>query len=86
LIASLARVVATTKGKVDTTLSMAKTKATSKIKTNAVDTAEVLSVMVWDTKWDNRDKEPTKIATTMSNVPLTHNGAKKRTRWYLSSN
>ena len=84
LIASLARVVATTKSKVGTALSMAKTKATSKTKTNAVDTAEVLPVKVWDPKWDNRDKNPTKIATTMSNVPLTQHGAKLRMRWYLS--
>jgi hypothetical protein len=86
LIASLAKVVATTKSKVATTISMAKTKATSKTKTNAVDTAEVLPVKVWDPKWENSNKIPTKNATTMPNVPLTHNGAKKRMRWYLSSN
>jgi hypothetical protein len=86
LIASLARVVATTKSKVATTISIAKTKATSKTKTNAVDTAEVLPVKVWDPKWENINKIPTKNATTMPNVPLTHNGAKKRMRWYLSSN
>ena len=40
LIGSLARVVATTKSKVGTSLSMAKTKAIIKTKTNAVDTAD----------------------------------------------
>jgi hypothetical protein len=86
LIASLARVVATTESKVDTALSMAKTKASNKTKTNAEDTAEVLPMKVWDSKWDNRDKKPTKIATTISNVPLTQHGAKLMMRWYLSSN
>ena len=86
MIANLARVVATTKSKVATAISMAKTKATSKTKTNAVDMAEVLPVKVWDPKWENSNKIPTKNATTMPNVPLTHNGAKKRMRWYLSSN
>jgi len=84
LIASLARVVATTKSKVATTLSMAKTKANIKTKTNAVDTAEVLLVKVWDPKWENSNKEPTKIVTTMSIVRLTQPGAKLRMRWYLS--
>lgn len=86
MIASLARGVATTKSKVDTTLSTAKTKAIIKTKTNAVDMAEVPPVKVWDPKWENSNKIPTKNATTISNVPLTHNGAKKRMRWYLSSN
>ena len=87
MIASLARVVATTKSKVDITLNMAKTKAIIiKTKTNAVDTAEVPPVKVWDPKWESSNKIPTKNATTMSNVPLTHNGAKKRMKWYLSSN
>ena len=64
------------------TLSMAKTKATSKTKTNAVDTAEVLPVKVWDPKWENSNKKPTKIATTISNVSLTQHGAKKRMRCF----
>ena len=82
---SLIRVAATTKIKVASMLSMAKTKTTSKTKTNAVDTAEVLPVKVWDPKWENSNKIPSKNATTMSNVPLTHNGAKKRMSWRLSS-
>jgi hypothetical protein len=86
LIANLARVVATKKGKGATTLSMAKIKAIIKTKTNAVDTAEVPPVKVWDPKWENSNQETTKIATTMSNVPLTQHGAKLRMRWYLSSN
>lgn len=66
-------------------LSMARIKATSKTKSNAVNTAEVLPVKVWDPKWGNSNKIPTKNAITMSNVPLTHNGAKKRMIWRLSS-
>jgi hypothetical protein len=72
-------VAATSISKVAT--NKAKIKATSKTKTNAVDTDEVQHVKAWDPKWDNRDRETTKIATTTSNVLLTLPGAKLKMRW-----
>ena len=86
MAADLAKVVATTKTKVASTISMARTKTINKTKTNAAGTAEVQHVKVWDPKWDNRDKKHTKLATTMLlSVQLTQNGVKLRMRWSLSS-
>jgi hypothetical protein len=56
-------------------ISKAQNQATSKTKTNAVDTDEVQHVKAWDPKWDNRDRETTKIATIIVNVSLTLFGA-----------
>jgi hypothetical protein len=62
-------------------INKARNKATNKTKTNVVDTDEVQHVRAWDPKWDNRDRETTKIATTTSNVLLTLPGAKLKMRW-----
>ena len=86
MAADLTKVVATTKTKVASTISMARTKTINKTKKKAAGTAEVHHVKVWDPKWDNRDKKQTKIATTMLlSVRLTQNGVKLKMRWLLSS-
>jgi len=86
LAVDLAKVVATTKTKVASTISMARTKTINKTKKKAAGTAEVHHVKVWDPKWDNIDKNHTKIATTMLlSVRLTQNGVKLRMKWSLSS-
>jgi hypothetical protein len=42
-------------------------------------------VRAWDPKWDNSDRETTKIVTTTLNVLLTLPGAKLKMRWLLNS-
>ncbi len=74
-----ARVLATITSKA--IINKAQNLATSKTKTNAVDTDEVQHVKAWDPKWDNRDRETTKIATTTSNVLFTLPGTKLKMRW-----
>ena len=86
MAADLAKVVATTKTKVASLISMARTKTINKTKKKAAGTAEVHHVKVWDPKWDNINKKHTKITTTMLlSVRLTQNGVKLRMRWSLSS-
>ncbi len=52
---------------------------------NVVGTDEVQRVKAWALRWDNRDRETTKIATTTLNVLLTLHGAKLKMSCQLNS-